>query len=94
MSSNAAESEYKVLEFFSDGCAPCKNMQPRVEEILKEKTNIKLVTVDVDKEPDMTREYKVRSIPMLVLLKNNEVVKTLVGFKNPKEIKDFFEVKE
>lgn len=85
-------NEYKVLEFYADWCFPCKTMQPNVEAVLKEKQNIKLVPINVDKEPDMTREYKVRSIPMLVLLKNDVVVKTLVGLRNPKEIKEFFEI--
>jgi len=87
----------RLLDFKAPWCFPCKNMEPNVHAAMKEFDNIELVEVNVDEEPDMAREYKVRSIPFLVLLKGNEqdkisdydVIGTMVGVRPVEEIKKF-----
>ena len=82
-------NEYKLLEFQVSWCSPCQKMKPFVKEAVESTKNVDLVVVDVDEEPDMARMFKVRSIPMLVLLKGEDVVGTMVGLRNVNEIKSF-----
>ena len=84
--------EYKLYEIQGVWCSPCQRMAPIVKEALKSVDNVELIIVDVDKEPDLARTFKVRSIPMLVLVKDDEVIKTMVGVRNINEVKEFLQV--
>jgi thioredoxin 1 len=79
----------RLLDFKAPWCFPCKNMEPNVHAAMKEFDNIELVEINVDEEPDMAREYKVRSIPFMVLLKGDDVIGTMVGVRPVEEIKKF-----
>lgn len=85
-------NEYKLFDFSAGWCSPCKTMAPIIKEAIKSVDNVELIVVDVDKEPDLARTFKVRSIPMLVLVKDDEVVKTMVGLRSIKEVKEFLQV--
>lgn len=87
-----SSKEYKLLEFQGSWCVPCQRMKPIVKEALKNIENVELVMVDVDEDPSMAIQFKVRSIPTLVLLKNDQVVRTMVGSKNINEVKEFLQV--
>jgi thioredoxin 1 len=84
-----SSDEYRLLIFSGSWCVPCGKMHENISEAIKDITNVKIVEVDVDKEPDMTREYKVRSIPFLVLLKGDDAIGTMVGVRPVEEIKKF-----
>lgn len=84
-------SEYKLLEFQGTWCIPCQKIRPFVKEAVESVGNVELIVVDVDKEPDMARAYKVRSIPMLVLVKGDNIIGTMVGAKSANEIKAFLQ---
>lgn len=85
----SSSREYKLLKFEGGWCLPCKRMSPIVNEALKTVDNVELIVIDVDQEPDLAREFKVRSIPMLVLVKGDEVIKTMVGSRSIGEVKEF-----
>ena len=82
-------SKYRLLEFSGTWCASCQRMKPTVERAVNDLGNIELVEVDVDKEPNLSREFQVRSIPMLVLLNEDGVLGTLVGNRSLEDIKKF-----
>jgi thioredoxin 1 len=82
-------SEYKIIRFEADWCGPCKRLGPIIQKLEKEYTNIVFENINVDSGDPKVEEFKVRSVPMLVLLKNNEKVSELIGFKTEKELKDF-----
>jgi thioredoxin 1 len=85
-------NEYKLFDFNAGWCSPSKTMAPIIKEAIKSVDNVELIVVDVDKEPDLARTFKVRSIPMLVLVKDDEVIKTMVGLRSVKEVKEFLQV--
>jgi len=68
----------KLLKFWAPWCVPCTAMKPTVEAAV-DGIDIELVDVNVDEDPDSAREYKVRSIPTLILVKGEEVVDRLTG---------------
>lgn len=84
--------EYKVLnssklvlvDFYADWCGPCKMQSPICEEIAKEHPEIKVVKVNVDKNPGLSEEYGVQSIPTLLIMQEGDIRKEFVGL-TPKE---------
>lgn len=73
-----------LVDFWAAWCGPCKMLSPLIDEIAQERSDIKVGKVNVDEESALAMEYKVVSIPMLLLFKNGEAVKKSVGFV-PKE---------
>ena len=80
--------EGKVLvDFYANWCGPCKMLRPVLEEFANE-TNIKVVSVDVDSEPDLAQSYGVMSIPCLVVFENGQEKNRSVGFIPKEEIEN------
>ena len=59
---------------------------PIIEEIAEERTDIKVCKIDVDENPEIARQYKVFSIPMLFVFKNGEVAARTVGAQSKEAI--------
>ena len=79
------ESEKVVLlDFYADWCGPCRMLGPVIDEIAAENPNIKVGKVNVDENMDLASQFKVVSIPLLVVIKNGEVVNKSLGV-SPKE---------
>lgn len=82
--------EGKVLvDFNAEWCGPCKMLKPVIEEIAQERSNIKIISINIDDEEELADRYNVMSIPCLVLFENGEEVKRSVGFKPKSEVESF-----
>lgn len=68
-----------LVDFFATWCGPCKMMAPTVDEIADENPDIKVGKLDVDEADEIAMKYGIMSIPTLMVFKNGEPVKTLVG---------------
>lgn len=77
-----------LLDFWATWCGPCQMVGPVIEEIGNEVTDAKICKVDVDANPELAKEYRVMSIPTLMVFKNGEAVKREVGAKPKDEILD------
>lgn len=84
--------ETVLIDFYADWCAPCKMIAPIVEEIAGEVSGVKVGKVNVDEEPGLAGEFKVMSIPTLVVMKNGKAVRTIVGVQPKKEILNMLEL--
>ena len=73
-----------LLDFWAPWCAPCRMVAPTVDEIAKERPDIRVGKVNVDEEHELARKYRVFSIPTLLVLKDGKVVNQAVGAR-PKE---------
>lgn len=75
---------YILVDFYATWCGPCRMMHPVLEEVSNERSNIKMMRLDVDKADDIAKEYGVMSIPTLILFKDGTEVSKKIGFL-PKE---------
>ena len=77
-----------LVDFYANWCGPCK-MLSEVFEIVAPNIDIDILKVDVDKFPDIAKEYAIMSIPTLFLFENNQIKKTHTGYLNPNELINF-----
>lgn len=75
-----------LLDFWAPWCAPCRMVLPIVEEIAGERSDIKVGKVNVDEQMALARQFKVMSIPTLVVMRNGQVVKKTTGALPKEEI--------
>lgn len=77
-----------VVDFWASWCGPCKMIAPIFEEVAGELTNAKFVKVNVDESPNLANQFRVASIPTILIMKNGAPVETLVGFMPKPQLKD------
>jgi thioredoxin 1 len=71
-----------VVDFWATWCGPCKMVAPVLEEIAGEHGDkITVAKLDIDKNPDTARDYRIMSIPAMIVFQGGEPVKQIVGAK-------------
>ena len=61
-------------------------LKDKIEQIAKERDDIKVVKIDVDKETDLARQFGIMSIPTVMVIKDGKVKNTSLGFKSKEAI--------
>ncbi len=73
-----------LLDFWAPWCGPCRMVGPIIDEIAEERSDIKVGKINVDEEMELAKQFRVMSIPTLVVMKNGEVANKSIGAM-PKE---------
>jgi len=80
-------NECKVLvDFNAEWCGPCKMLRPILEEIASSNDNVKIVSINIDTEDELSEKYEVSSIPCLVLFDKGIEIKRNIGLISKDEI--------
>lgn len=76
-----------LVDFFASWCGPCKMLTPEIDALAEAYQGKALVAkVNIDDLPELASMYKVMSVPTLLIIKNGQEVKRMVGFRPRKEI--------
>lgn len=75
-----------LIDFWAPWCGPCRMVVPLVEESAKERSDIKVVKINVDEEQELAMQFGVMSIPTLVVMKNGKIVNQVTGARPKAQI--------
>ncbi|MBC6449208.1 thioredoxin [Actinokineospora xionganensis] len=71
-----------LVDFWATWCGPCKMVAPVLEEIARDNPEkITVAKLDIDQNPGIARDYKIMSVPTMILFEKGQPVKTIVGAK-------------
>ena len=94
---NSNTWEYKgelpgIIDFYADWCAPCKMMEPIIEEFSKEyEGKINFYKINTDTDAELAVAFMISSIPSFLFVAKNETPKMTVGALSKMEFKEFIE---
>lgn len=79
-----------LIKFWAPWCKPCRKMTPKYKKASQKFTGkVVFAELNIDKHPSVASKYRVRSIPTLILFKNNKIIKRSTGSLNQKGIENF-----
>lgn len=85
---NLVNSDIPVLiDFFAEWCGPCKAQSPILREIAGEMgERVKVIKIDVDKNPELATKYRIQGVPTLMLFKKGEIKFRQAGMMSKPQI--------
>jgi len=77
----------EVLRFTASWCQPCKALAQQLNEL---ELNEYITVIDIDEQPEVAKQYGVRTVPMLIIMDNNKEVSRLRGVRAKDLLIDWF----
>lgn len=81
-----------LVDFWAAWCGPCKMLAPVIEELSNEFSgSVKFFKIDIDQYPELAMDYKIMSIPTVILFKDGVATNKLVGLRDKSEYAEMLE---
>ncbi len=78
-----------LVDFFATWCGPCKMLSPVLEELDAEYGGrVKIVKIDIDKHIELARQFRVATVPTMMIFENGEAKETVIGYHTKEELVD------
>ncbi|XP_062132389.1 thioredoxin, mitochondrial [Drosophila sulfurigaster albostrigata] len=79
-----------IVDFHASWCTPCKALAPRIANLVNEQRGrVHLARVDIDELTDLALDYKVASVPSLMVMHNGKVLNRMVGLQTSEYLRDW-----
>lgn len=75
-----------LLDFWATWCGPCMMLAPVIEEIAKERTDIKVGKINVDEQQSLAVQFGIESIPTLVVFKDGKITNASLGYQTKEQV--------
>ena len=75
-----------LLDFWAGWCGPCRMVGPIVEEIARERPDVKVGKINIDEQRELAEQFRVMSIPTLMVVRDGQVVRQAVGVRPKSQI--------
>ena len=80
-------SDRKVLlDFWAAWCGPCRMVSPILDEIARERPDVKVCKVNVDEEMELAKKYRIFSIPTLIVMQDGQIENKMIGAKTKDQL--------
>lgn len=83
--------DFLVIDFWATWCAPCKSFTKVIENVSEKYPEFTFGSIDIDKEKALAEEFKIRSIPAIMILRNKVVVYAESGALSDSSLSDLLE---
>lgn len=79
-----------AVKFWATWCQPCKVMIPTMEKLEKEFPSVQFMSVDVDQVPVLAQNYKIKTVPTILLIDSGEEIGRIAGLSLIKPMRSMF----
>lgn len=81
-----------VVDFFAEWCGPCKMLAPVLDNLNEEMgEKVKFMKVDIDRDMNLAEQFRISSVPTMLVFKDGKPVDTIMGFRPKDMIKNQIE---
>lgn len=75
-----------LLDFWASWCGPCRMVSPIIDEIAQERSDIKVGKINVDEQPELASQFRIMSIPAILVIKDGKIVHQAIGARPKSQI--------